>query len=285
MTPGIEFAFGAMLCYGLGDLVYKRAAAAGVQAHHFMMTQTWFFLPAVFVYGWITDSLAFDAAALWGALAGLFVFVGYFNFARSLQSGSVSIVAPVFRLSFVITAALAVLFLGEPLTAAKFAGLALALAAVWSLLGAPVGGDHTARKQGRALLLRVLIATLSVAIANFIYKLGLRAGSSPATLVVAQACVASSLATAFAAKIDGRVRPSRIALRHAPLAAVVLSMAFVLLLKGLALGEASILVPVAQMGFVVTALLGFMFMGEPFTRRKGAGLVAAIAALASLAYG
>jgi multidrug transporter EmrE-like cation transporter len=39
------------------------------------------------------------------------------------------------------------------------------------------------------------------------------------------------------------------------------------------------------MGFVVTALLGFVFMGEQFTGRKGTGLVVALAALASLAYG
>jgi len=31
MTPGIEYALGAMLFFGLGDLVYKRGAAAGAQ--------------------------------------------------------------------------------------------------------------------------------------------------------------------------------------------------------------------------------------------------------------
>ena len=43
--------------------------------------------------------------------------------------------------------------------------------------------------------------------------------------------------------------------------------------------------PVAQMGFVITALFGALFLGEPFTARKGAGLAAALAALASLASG
>ena len=42
-------------------------------------------------------------------------------------------------------------------------------------------------------------------------------------------------------------------------------------------------VPIAQMGFVITALLGFLLLREPFTARKGAGLIAALAALASLA--
>jgi len=46
-----------------------------------------------------------------------------------------------------------------------------------------------------------------------------------------------------------------------------------------------VVVPIAQMGFVVTALLGFFFLREPFTARKGAGLAAALAALASLARG
>ncbi len=285
MAPAIEYAFAAMLFFGLGDLVYKRGAAAGAPAHHFMMVQTWFFTPAVILYGLVTGSLLFNAGALWGALAGVFIVLGYYNFAYCLKAGSVSIVAPVFRLSFALTAALAVLLLGEPLTAFKLAGLLLALAAVWLLLGAPAGGNPGARKQDRALLLRLLGATAAVAVANLIYKFGLRAGSTPAMLLSAQACTASVIATTFAARIDGRVSPNRAALRHAPVAAVVLSTAFVLLLTGLKTGDASVLVPVAQMGFVVTALLGFAFMGEPFTARKGAGLLVALAALASLAYG
>jgi multidrug transporter EmrE-like cation transporter len=42
--------------------------------------------------------------------------------------------------------------------------------------------------------------------------------------------------------------------------------------------------PIAQMGFVVTALLGFVFLREPLTARKSAGLVVALLALASLAW-
>src|SRR5712691_9428298 len=150
MTPGIGYALGAMLFFGLGDLVYKRGAAAGAQAHHFLMVQSWVFTPTVALYGWATGSLEFSAAAIeWGALAGVFVLVGFYNFAHSLRTGSISINAPIFRLSFVLTAALAVLFLGEPLTQYKVAGIALALAAVWLLLGAPAPGDAAGRREPR----------------------------------------------------------------------------------------------------------------------------------------
>ena len=286
MTPGIEYALGAMLFFGLADLVYKRGAAAGAQPHHFLMVQSWVFTPTVALYSWATSSLEFSAAAMqWGALAGVFALVGFYNFAHSLRTGSISINAPIFRLSFVLTAALAVLLLGEPLTPYKVAGIALALAAVWLLLGAPAPEDAAGRRESRSSMVRVLIATATVGVGNFIYTLGLQAGASPASMITAQGVAVITLATAFVGMVDRRVRPSGAALRHAPRAAVVLAFAFAFMVEGMARAEASVVVPIAQMGFVVTALLGFFFLREPFTARKGAGLAAAVAALASLAYG
>ena len=284
MTLGIDYALGAMLFFGLGDLVYKRGAAAGAQPHHFLMVQSWVFAPSVVLYAAWTGSLHFVAGSLWGALAGLFVLVGFYNFAHSLRTGSISINAPVFRLSFVLTAALAVLLLGEPLTRYKVAGIALALAAVWLLLGAPAPGDAAGRRESRSSLARVLIATATVGVGNFIYKLGLQAGADPASMITAQGVVVITLATAFVGAVDRRIGPSRAALRYAPRAAVVLAFAFAFMVEGMKRAEASVVVPIAQMGFVVTALLGFLFLRESFTARKGVGLAAALAALASLAY-
>jgi len=283
LSESVGYALGALLLYGLADFVYKRGAAAGAQAHQFLMVQTWFFSSLALVYGLATGTLAIGPGAAWGAVAGVLVVVGYYNFAWSLRHGSVSTNATIFRLSFAVTAALAVLVLGEPLTAAKLAGLALALLAVWLLLAAPGSASRTAEPETRASLARVLLATLAVGVASFTYKLGLMAGAAPIALVVVQGAVAVTLATGFAARIDGGIRPSRAALAHAPVAAVLLVVAFVFLAKGLQGGEASVIVPIAQMGFVVTALLGFFLLREPFTARKGAGLAAAIAALASLA--
>jgi drug/metabolite transporter (DMT)-like permease len=282
MNENVAYALGSMFLYGLADFVYKRGAAAGAQPHQFLMVQTWFFSSLALLYGLASGTLVFGPGALWGALAGVLVVVGYYNFAWSLRHGSISTHATIFRLSFALTAALAVLILGEPLTVFKLAGLALALLAVWLLLASPTSGKLRVDPESRASLLRVLIATVAVGFASFTYKLGLLAGAVPIALVVAQGAVAVTLSTAFAARLDGGVRPSRAALRHAPIAAVLLVIAFVFLAKALQGGEASVVVPIAQMGFVITALLGFLLLREPFTARKGAGLIAALAALASL---
>ncbi len=284
MPPGIDYALGAMLFFGLGDLVYKRGAAAGAEPHHFLMVQSWVFAPAIVLYAVLTGTLHFVPGSLWGALAGVFILVGFYNFAWSLKSGSISIIAPVFRLSFVLTAALAVLVLGEPLTLAKVAGIGLALVAAWLLLGARgADGGHDPR-AARLPLVRVIVATVCVGAGNFAYALGLRAGATPASIIVAQAAVVVTLALAFTACVDRRIRPSPAALRYAPMAAIVLAFAFVCMAEAMARAQASVVVPIAQMGFVVTALLGFIVLREPFSARKGAGIVAALAALGSLAY-
>ncbi|MCL4798990.1 MAG: EamA family transporter [Burkholderiales bacterium] len=283
MTPGIAFALAAMVCYGLADLVYKRSAMSGVPPHQFMMVQTWFFLSFCTLYGAASGTLIFTAASLWGLAAGVFAFTGFYNFAQSLRLGSVSINAPIFRLSFTVTAALAVMVLGEPMNAPKALGIGLALVAVWLLLAGADAGGATARRTMAASLVRVLVATVAVGIANLLYKVGLRAGATPASLLVVQASLVVMMSTSLAGSIDGAIRPVPSTWRFAVAAATLLSTAFVTLLEGLARGEASVLVPVAQMGFVVTAVVGFVLLRERFTPRKGAGLVVALAALASLA--
>ena len=69
MIGSEEFAYalGAMLCYGLADLVYKRAAMAGVRVPQFLMLQAWFFAPAVLTYALAKDELHVVPAAAWAA--------------------------------------------------------------------------------------------------------------------------------------------------------------------------------------------------------------------------
>src|SRR5262249_47482394 len=177
---------------------------------------------------------------------------------------------------------LAILILGETVSATKLAGLALALLAVWLLLG---GGAQPSndRATDPAALTQVLIAVVVVGASNLFYKVGLRAGALLETLLVTQAAAFNVCALAYTLIADRALRPLQYHWRYPALAAAVLMVAFVFLLRSLVAGEASIYVPVAQMGFVVTAAVGILALGEALTARKGAGLVVALVALAALA--
>jgi drug/metabolite transporter (DMT)-like permease len=282
MTPGIGLALLAMVCFGAGDLIYKRAAAAGIEARHFIMLQAWFFCPLVTIYAIVRQQLVLNTAALWGSLAGLVMFFAFYNFSRSLRTGSISTNAPIFRLSFTLTAALAIGFLHEPLTLMKLAGLGLALIAVLALAGDAQAAPRMASSAGS--LTRVLLATVAAGIGNLIYKIGLLAGSPPETLLATQAWVFSSLATLFVWYADGRIRAPRAGFPYGAMVGVTLLAGFIALLNGLAVGPASVLIPVAQLGFVFTALVGRLLFAEPLSWRKRGGLMVAAAAMATLAF-
>jgi drug/metabolite transporter (DMT)-like permease len=135
----------------------------------------------------------------------------------------------------------------------------------------------------RLALAQAVIAMAAMGVANFIYKVGALTGGSPASFITGQAMSFLPLATAFAWRVDRGLRTTRAAWVHAGTAAALFLVALVLLFESLELGEASVLVPITQMGFVVTAAFGIGFLREPLTLRKAAGLAFALAALACLA--
>jgi uncharacterized membrane protein len=284
MNQTIVGAIVAMVCYGVSDFIYKQAAAAGIRADHFLAAQAWLFCPLVILYALATGTLVLDAAALWGSLAGVFGFVGFYFFLRSLAAGAVSTNAAIFRMNFVVTAALAIALLGEPLTPVKIAGLALALLATWLLLGVGVGFEAAPKDARRRSLVEVGVATVAFGASNFFHTVGLRHGAVPETLAVAQAALFMPLATAVVYVADRKLPPPSATFRYGLAAAIVLLGATIFLLRSVALGEASVLVPIAQMGFIVAALLGVFVLRERVTLRKVFGLAAALGALAVLAW-
>jgi len=73
--------------------------------------------------------------------------------------------------------------------------------------------------------------------------------------------------------------PIPVAWKYGASASIFFLIALILLLSGLTIGEASTLVPISQMGFIVTALMGYFLLKEPFTIRKYLGLACAFSAL------
>ncbi len=269
-----------MLFFGIADFVYKTGTAAGAAARHLVMVQAWVAFPFVIGFGLATGTLSPHPAALWGVGAGVLAYAGFYNFARSLADGDVSVNGPIMRMSFVVTALLAVVVLGEAVSVAKITGLALAIAATLALMGRSVLSPEASSRRS---IVRVLIATAAVGTSSLLHKVGLGAGGTPASMLAGQAMAMVLISTAVTRLADGHVRPGFAALKQGSIAAIVLTIAFLCLLEGLTRGEASILVPISQMGFIVTALLGVAIHREKVGIRQAIGLVGALAALTAFA--
>lgn len=287
MNAAIWLALGAMVFNGLTDFAFKKAAAGTMRGdykmHHFIVAQSVLFWLATMTYGVLAGELKWGPHVWLGFLAGFFMFTGFNCFAWSLRHGNVSVNGPIFRLNFLVTAALAILLLGEPPMPVKLAGLGLALLAIWLLVGSGSGGIRGLTVDARRSLLLAVTATLALGAGNTIHKVGLAWGGTPAMQLATHSFVYLTLSTIFAARENrGLVIPP--AVWPVALAGALLgACGFVMMMRGLSIGEASVIVPIAQMGFVVSAAMGVVILGEKLTGRKVAGLAAAVAALGALA--
>jgi drug/metabolite transporter (DMT)-like permease len=287
MTSAIGFALAALVFNGLTDVAFKQAAASSMagrfKMHHFIVAQSVLFFSATTLYGFLAGQLVWGPHVVTGILAGFFMFAGFNCFAWSLRHGSISVNAPIFRLNFLVTAALAIVLLGETATPLKLGGLAAALLAIWLLLGAGGSERGPLSAEGRRSLALALLATLCLGIGNTIHKVGLSMGGTPGMQLAVHSFVYLVLSTIVAAREPGGLAVPAAAWPVALAGALCGAGSFIMMMSGMQIADASVIVPIAQMGLVVSAAIGVVVLGERFTSRKLAGLVAALAALAALA--
>jgi drug/metabolite transporter (DMT)-like permease len=277
MPAWLLLSLASMVLVGTADLLVRRATLRGITVASFMVLQSWFFGPTALAWAAATGGFRWSAANLVGLACGVLAFVATYSFLRSLQApgGQVSVNASIYRLSLVVTAALGVAVLGERITAAKLAALLLAIAAVVLLTEA----SHRRLPARPGGLGWACLAMVTFGLVQFLYKVGVVLGASPTLLIFGQFCALTSISVCYARWRDGGLRFTRTIWAHAPLCGILNSSGRVLLASALTTGDASAAVPVSQMSFVFTFLLAAPLFGEPVTRRKLAGLLAAVLAI------
>jgi uncharacterized membrane protein len=275
----------SMCFYGFSDVVFKLSARYGIPSHRFIILQTIFFLPSALLFGLITNTIYIGVPFYYGMCAGITLYVSLLYFAISLSTGDVSVVAPVFRSSFVLSSALAILFLNEHATLMKISAFALSVIAAFLLLSQlKQGSSHQAPSPKIKNTTRnLVIASAFMGITGFIYKLGAIAGGNTISIVIGQAVVFFPLAF-----IACYVKEKKIVfvwkyLHLGFAAALCLFGGLFLLLEALKFGPASTIVPISQMSFVVSAITGIFLFKEKITWKKTLGLLCAVSAILLLA--
>jgi hypothetical protein len=202
-------------------------------------------------------------------------------FAISLSTGDVSVVAPVFRSSFVLASLLAILFLDEHITFVKMVAFTLSVIAAFLLLSQlkPNSSNITPSPKIRNTIRNLVIATVFMGVTGFIYKLGAIAGGNSISIMNGQAIIFFPLAF-----IACYVKERKIVFVWKYLylgfaAAMFLLASLFLLLEALKFGPASTIVPISQMSFIVSAITGILLFKEKFTWKKAIGLACAIGAI------
>jgi uncharacterized membrane protein len=282
----ILLALCSMCFYGFGDVIFKFAAKKGIPSHIFLVMQTIFFLPSALALGFLTGTLHFGVPYMFGMCAGITLYFALFYFAISLSTGDVSVVAPIFRSSFVLSAILAIIFLHESITIFKvIAFICLVIAAFLLLSNLQSAPQKTVDPLAKKKTIRTLtIATFLMGITGFIYKLGAMAGGNSISIVNGQAIIFFPLAFLSCYHQEKKIIILWKYVHLGFLAAFCLFVGMFLLLEALKVGPASTIVPISQMSFVVTAMLGILIFKEKLSFKKAIGLFLTIGAILLLSH-
>ncbi|HSK33207.1 MAG TPA: EamA family transporter [Propionicimonas sp.] len=283
----IAFAFASALFAGLTAILAK----VGVR-HTDSNLATAIRTTVVLAAAWLMVLLVGSASQLVnlsGSTVGFLVASGlatggsWLCYFKALQLGEVNKVAPIDRLSIVLTVLLAMIFLGEvEHLATRLPGIALIGVGTWLMVRRPAAELDTAATPalaGPGWFVYALGAAVFAALTAVLGKVGISGvesnlGTAIRTTVVLVLAWGIVLAT-------GRKTPRppvpRRDLTYIGLSGLATGASWLCYFKALQDGPASVVAPIDKLSIVVTVLLAGWLLGERLTRRGWAGLAVIVA--------
>lgn len=279
MSPGVGYALASMAFAGVNDFIFKKQSddGSGRAAYMAVVGAVWF---AVFALAaLISDvpkaspslgpSAARGVTLAWGLAAGALSVSASYLLIGSFRTIGAAIGATIYRMNMVVAALIGVAFLGEPAGAAKLAGFALAAAAL--LLFAAGSGAPGERGAARGLRMAAAASLLRAGM-GISYKLAAEAGVRGAWFLAIQGLIWLAAGAAGAVCRGGGSRLSSALIRRGVISGLLVCGIVYFFRRALELGEASVVIPIAQMSFALTALISRFALGERLNGRKTAAL-------------
>ncbi|MBW2512496.1 MAG: EamA family transporter [Deltaproteobacteria bacterium] len=285
MSRAILFALLSLFFAGLLDVVYKRYSRKERSrgTYVFGIGVVWCMLQtAALAMG--EEVLIVDATSIrYGLFAGLCLTLSNLLLLESLTHINISLGSTVYRLNTIGVVVMAFLFLGEALGGIKLLGVGLGIVAV-GLLYRPDPTAMSEENRGRFLpfFLMAVAASLLRAGYGVITRGGIVHKADPQTMLLL--CALSWIVGgAFYARLrEGRLRLTKKKVGYALVSGVLVFLVVDFLMLAVKYGEASIVIPIANMSFVMAMLLSVVLRFEPFSLRKGIAMVVACLAIATL---
>lgn len=280
MGLSVLFALGSMSCAGLNDLIFKQYVARDRPkgAYITLIGVIW----ALFFYamGSLSGEPRFDAESIsYGFISGAVTIIANILLLEGFRGVDASVGSTIYRLNFVVVVFLAPFFLAEQLTLWKFWGLAFATSSVflmsWSSDSKPTSSGRTVP----SFVLLVIAASILRGLMGFFYKLGTMHAVDTNTFLFVNALFWVFGGPIYGAIFERGLRLDRSVILYGLVSGILVVGIASLLFLSVRTGEAIVAVPIAQLSFVVTAVLSAWLLKERVTSRKVLGIFCAVATI------
>ncbi len=279
MNSAILYALLSLFFAGLNDIVFKRYATKERSRGMVIFTigLVWAGLQLLLLLGG-GASLHIDSVTLYyGLAAGVALTLSNLLLIESLTHIEVSLGSTIYRLNTLGVVLLSVLLLQESMSLYKTAGIASGVMAILLLLQAPGLGIDL--RLHRLFIGLAILASLLRAIYGVVTKAALNQGADSDLLMLIAALCWILGGAAYAVLREGRFRLSGKKLIYGAVSGLLVTLIVNFLVAAVALGEASVVIPIANLSFVVALLLSLALGWERLSPRKLSAIVCAVVSI------
>ena len=278
---GITFALCCVLCSALNDFIFKLYAVNSKKRGilifwiGIIMTLALFRMPPA--------GMNYQSTIFYGLLSGFFSVVANILLIEGMTHQSAGFSSLIYRLNLIPTVLAGLLILNESLNRIQWIGIISALAAI-TLFGIADSKTNRWSKAARTGMIMVIIAALLRAAMGITYKYGfLHQADRNWVIWLNGICwIAGGILYGLLREKDYNFF-NKTTLKYGFFSGIlVIGIVFFMALS-VFYGEASIVLPIAQMSFPITFLLGYFILKEKCNRFHIISLLLAIAAVILLA--
>jgi drug/metabolite transporter (DMT)-like permease len=269
MTPAITFALVSLAAAGCLDVTFKRFSqkerSRGMYV--FGCGVVWLTLQLIYLAANDTQLVFDETTILFGLLTGVLVAMANILLIESLTGLDVSLGSMIYRLNTIGVVAISFLLLSEEVGIFKVMGIGVGIFAVMLLYRRAKNVDG-----GLAIPIVFLILAVVASVFRAIYgvasKYALEQGAAPEGMLIITAGCWIILGFIYAAVRERRVLITGKETAYAFVSGILCFVLVNALIEALRLGEASVVVPVANLSFAVAMMISIGLSMEALTRRK-----------------
>lgn len=278
----VFYAFCCIFCSAMNDFVFKLFARKPRSRGLFVLVigLAWslasLFLPDLRGASWQTT-------IIWGLISGFFSVVGNLLLIEAMGKQSAGLCSTIYRLNLALVVPGAWILFKENNTLLQFFGIAAAFAAVLFFLPGSKNSAGTSPRDARLGLILVIIAAILRAGMGLSYKYGFNLGASANGVnLVNGICwiIGGGIYFILRERTNTQLdKWSRKVAGYGILSGLFVFGIVFFMAHSVRLGNASIVLPIMQMSFVVTFVLSAIFLKEKLTVYKFFALLSGAAAL------
>ena len=282
LSQGVTFALLSMLFAGVNDVVFKKYAVKDRSRGMYVLGIgfVWAILQILFSFLSKTP-FSFDFTSIYyGLLAGLILAGANILLIESLTHINVSLGSTVYRLNTIAVVILSFIFLGESLEPIKLAGIAFGIASVLLLYH----GNNVKAASDKFILFfwLAVFASLLRAAYGVVSKVGLLAFADINTIILLAALCWIGSGALYAKYVERRFVVTKKKILYSILSGSLVFCIVNTLILGLKSGQASIVVPIANMSFIIALLISVLVGTERMDFKKLVAIAFAAASITAL---